>query len=133
MGFIKDIAKLVLKDSESYQHQKQVYEPQKYYTPEEWVIHEQEESGKKWHGIPLSELSKLAQTVYHGKYVTVDEYDFLVFHYSSRADKKRFHAQCELDENGQLRRMPHNYYPGQWKDSADDFVEKANQYFSFKG
>lgn len=51
----------------------------KRYTPEEFVILEQEHSGERWHGVPLSELSKLAQTVYHGKYVKVDQWGFLRF------------------------------------------------------
>lgn len=96
------------------------------------MIYEQEQSGERWHGVPLSELSRLAQTVYHGKYVKVDQWGFLEVYYTSNSNKTRFHVQCDLDENGRLHRLTHNYYPGQWKDSTDDFIEKANQQFSFR-
>ena len=111
--------------------QPQEYEPPKRYTPEEFVILEQEESGESWHGVLLSDLSKLARETYRGRYVKVDEYGFLVFYYSSNSRKTSFRAQCSLDESGLLKREPHSYYPGQWRDSADDFVEMANQRFSF--
>lgn len=131
MGILGDIFKGVFSDPSS-QSRRQVYEPQRRFTPEEYVIYEQEQSGESWHGVPLSELSKLAQSTYRGRYVKVDQYNFLVFHYSSNSKKTRFSAQCELDENGRLRRLSHGYYPGQWRDSADDFVEKANQQFCFR-
>lgn len=115
--------------SESNRH---TYEPPKRYTPEEYVIIEQEQSGERWHGIPLSELSKLAQTVYHGNFVKVDQWGFLEVYYTSNSNKTRFHVQCNLDENGRLYRVMHNYYPGQWRDSAEDFIEKANQLFNFR-
>lgn len=75
MGFLKR----VILDLLSVWRQAQVYESEKNYTPEEYVIHEQEQSGESWHGVPLSELSKLAQQTYRGRYVTVDKYGFLVF------------------------------------------------------
>ncbi|MDD3219669.1 MAG: hypothetical protein PHR50_10915 [Lachnospiraceae bacterium] len=77
--------------------------------------------------MPLCELSRLAQTTYRGKYVKVDKYDFLVFYYSSNSGKTGQSVQCQLDESGQLKMMPHGYYPVQWRDSADEFVEKVNQ------
>ncbi len=132
MGILKNFLRgLVLETSASQKYQKSVYEHHKRYTPEEYVIYEQEQSGRSWYGVPLSELNKLAQTVYHGKYCKVDQYNFLVFYYTSNSRKTSFSAQCEIDENGRLRRLPHGYYPGQWRDSADDFVEKANQCFTF--
>ena len=88
--------------------------------------------GEMWHGVPLSELNKLAQTIYYGKSVGVDKNDFLVFNYSSHSRQMSFHAQCELDEAGRLVRLPHNYYPGQSWDAADDFVEEANRKFTFR-
>lgn len=132
MGILKTILKGIISDLSFLQNQENVYEPPKTYTPEGAKVHEQEQSGEKWHGVLLSELSKLAQQTYRGRYVEVDKYGFLVFNYSSNSRKTKFSAQCELDENGCLRRVPHNYYPGQWRDSADDFVEKANQKFVFK-
>lgn len=132
MGLLGDIFKAILMDSSSQPRQRQTYEPPKRYTPEEFVILEQEQSGKRWHGVPLSELSKLAQTTYRGRYVKVDQYNFLVFHYASKSRKTQLSVQCDLDENSQLRRLLHNYYPGQWTDSADDFIRKANQQFSFR-
>ena len=132
MGFLSNIMRSFVSDSPSEQRQSRVYQPPRNLSHEEYVVFEQEQSGECWHGVPLCELSKLAQTVYHGKYVRVDQYQFLVFYFTSNADKTMFSVQCSLDENGQLRRLTHNYYPGQWADSADDFILKANQLFSFK-
>lgn len=131
MGLIEDVFRALGSSSSPRRRQGHGYEPPKRYTLAELVILEQEQSGERWHGVPLSELSALAQTVYRGKSVSVDKYGFLVFHYTSNSGKTRFRAQCELGEDGRLRRLPHNYYPGQWKDSADDFVEMANQRFVF--
>lgn len=132
MGIFGNILKGLLSDSSSPQRQGRTYEPPRRYTPEEYVIYEQEQSGERWYGVPLSELSRLAQTTYRGRYAKVDQYNFLVFHYSSNSKKTRLSAQCKLDENGLLHRLPHGYYPGQWRDSADEFIEKANQEFSFR-
>lgn len=132
MGFVGDVLKEVLSNISASQHQRNTYEPPKRYTPEEYVIYEQEQSGERWHNVPLCELSRLAQTTYRGKYVKVDKYGFLVFCYSSNSRKTSQSVQCELDENGQLKMMPHGYYPGQWRDSADEFVEKVNQQISFR-
>lgn len=98
----------------------------------QYVIYEQEQSGQRGHGVSLSKLSRLAQTTYRGKYCKIDKYDFLVFYYTSNSRKTSLSIQCELDENRQLRRIPRGYYLGQWHDSADEFVEKANQHFSFR-
>ena len=131
MGFWSTLLKQVGSELLSQENEPKVHAPQRHYSPEEYVIYEQEQSGESWHGVPLSELSKLAQETYRGRYVKVDQYNFLVFHYASNSRKTKFHVQCELDENGKIRRTLHNYYPGQWRDSADDFVEKANQRFTF--
>ncbi len=64
--------------------------------------------------------------------MTVDAYDFLVFHYASNSRKTHLAIQCELDENRLLKMVPHSYYPGQWRDSSDDFIEKVNQLFEFR-
>lgn len=72
MGIINNILKGLFSDSSTSQHKRQAYEPPKCYTPEEFVILDQEQSGERWHGVPLSELSKLAQTTYRGRYVEVD-------------------------------------------------------------
>lgn len=105
--------------------------PETKYTPEELVIHEQEESGEIWHDVQVSDLSRLAQMTYHGEFVRIDENDFLEYSFTSNSGKTKLSAQCYIDDDGHLVRTPHNYYPGQWRDSADDFVEKANQSFSF--
>lgn len=86
----------------------------------------------EWHGVALKDLNDLAKVTSRGVYAEVDEYGFLVFHYTSKSGKTRLHAQCELDNNNQLVRLSHSYYPGQWCDSADIFVKNANQKFSFK-
>ncbi|MFR3796760.1 MAG: hypothetical protein ACLT1X_04385 [Christensenellales bacterium] len=130
MGIFKDFLSAMLSGSAS--SNSQIDERPARYTPEEFVILEQEQSGQKWHGVLLSDLSKLARQTFRGKYVKVDEYNFLVFYYSSKSRKTQQSAQCELDENGRIVRLPHRYYPGQWRDSADDFVELANQQFTFR-
>lgn len=99
------------------------------YNRETWAPFEQEQF---WHGVPLSELNELAKRTYRGEYVTIDKYGFLVFHYSSKSRKTSLSAQCELDENGYLKRVPHNYYPGQCRDSADEFVELVNEQIIFR-
>ncbi|MCD8294631.1 MAG: hypothetical protein LUE27_05255, partial [Clostridia bacterium] len=126
-----DIFKGNATGSSSRQRQRPVYEPPKRYTPEEFVVLEQEQSGERWRGVPLSELSKVAQTTYRGRYVKVDQYGFLVFHYSSKSRKTSEYVQCTLGEDGLLKTMPHGYYPWQWRDSSDEFIEKANQQFVF--
>ena len=107
------------------------YEPSKRYTAEESVIYEQECSGERWHGVPLSELSHLARQIYHGKFVTVDKFNFLVFCFSSNSKKTIHRVQCGLDENRQLQRK-RGYYSNQWHDSADDFIKEANRLFDFR-
>ena len=119
-------------ESPSQTTRTQTYERPKRYTYEELIIHEQEESGERWHGVPLSELSRLAQKVYHGKYVKVDEYGFLEVYYTSNSNKTTYHVQCDIDEDGLLDRLSHSHQYGQWKDSVDDFIEKANQQFTFR-
>ena len=138
MGLLGNFLKALLSDSSSKQqhHEQQqtkryVSEPPKRYTIEEFVILEQEQSGETWHGVALSEMSRLARTFYRGKYVKVDQYNFLEIFYTSNSGKTTFHAQCELDENGKLQRLTHNYYPGQVRDPADAIIEKMNQQFSF--
>ncbi len=132
MGLFGDLFKKNNSTPKPRRQQRPVYEPPKTYTPEEFKIHEQEQSGECWHGVPLSELSRLAQTTYRGRYVKVDQYGFLVFCYTSNSRKTSQSVQCELDEQGLLRAMPHGYYPGQWRDSSDEFIEKANQQFVFR-
>ena len=93
---------------------------------------EQDQVDKCWHGVSLHDLNQLAKDTRYGTKVEVDEYDFLVFYYTSKSGKKIFPQQCELDDNKQLVRLSANYYPGQLHDSADGFVEKANQLFIFQ-
>ena len=131
MGLFGSFLKKKKSNSSARQRRRPVYEAPQTYSPEEYVIYEQEQSGERWHGVPLSELSRLAQTTYRGRYVKVDKYGFLVFCYSSNSRKTRQSVQCELDENGLLRAMPHGYYPGQWRDSSDEFIEKVNQQYRF--
>lgn len=127
MGLLGILLKRSKTESASRQRQRPVYKPPKYYTPEEFVIYEQEQSGECWHGVALSELSKLAQMTYRGRYVKVDHYEFLLFCYSSNSRKTKLSIQCELDKDGLLRAILHSYYPGQLRDSSNDFIEKANQ------
>ena len=132
MGLFDGFLKMLKSDAPSQPKQGQTYVPQKRYTLEELVIYEQEQSGEIWHGVPLFELSKIVQSVYHGKYAKVDEYGFLEVYYTSKSNKTTFHVQCNLDENKQLKRLTHNYYPGQCKDAADYFIEEANKQLTFR-
>ena len=125
MGFLDFLGDLLSNSSDLVE----ANESPRFESAEEFTIYEQEQSGETWNGVPLSELSKLAQTVYRGRYVEVDEYGFLVFHYYSKSKKSFYRAQCELDENGHLRRRSASYYPNQWRDAADEFVYKANEDF----
>ena len=118
--------------STSKQYIRRVYESPKKYTPEEYVIYEQEQSEESWHGVLLCELSKLAQETHRGRYVKIGKDDNLVFYYSSNSGKTKFYAYCKLNKDGRLALVPHDYYPGQWCDSSDEFVEKANQNFAFR-
>lgn len=131
MGLFSDLFGNKTKTRVRVEQQNTIRRTQRKFSPEEFVIYEQENSGEEWHGVPLSELSKTAQKTYRGKYVKVDERGFLVFHYTSRSGKTRQSIQCKIDENGLLKAMPHGYYPGQRKDSSDDFIEMANQRFRF--
>ena len=95
MGLFGNILKGLLSDSTS-SRQRRTYEPPRRYTPEEYVIYEQEQSGETWHGVPLCELSRLAQNTYRGRYCKVDQYGFLVFHYASNSKKHVFLPSVNL-------------------------------------
>lgn len=90
-----------------------------------------EEAEETYGGVPLSKLNVLAKNVYHGLKVTVDQYGFLVFHYTSNSGKTKFDSQIELSEDNKLVSLG-GHYPGQWYSSADDFVKKANELFTFE-
>ena len=132
MGLIKKFIRTIISDTISKPEMSYMNRSQQRYTFEERVINSQEQSEELWHGVPLSELSKLAQETYRGRFVKVDQYGFLVFYYSSRSRKTSLSVQCCLDDNGCLKRMTHNYYPGQWTDSADEFIDKVNRYYDFR-
>ena len=109
MGFLAELLKVLFQDSSL----------------------EQDQVDKCWHGVPIQDLSQLAQTTRHGKKVEIDKDGFLVFYYTSNSGKTRYHVQCTLNENNELVHMPIQYPSGQWHDSSDEFVEKANQTFTF--
>lgn len=132
MVSLKDIFKGSRTGFPQNQRNQSLFAPPKHYSPEEFVIHEQEESGERWHGVPLSELSMMAQETYRGKYVKVDRSGVLEFYYSSNSRKTEQVAQYELGEDGLLKMLPHHYYSGQWRDSSNEFAEKANQHFTFR-
>ncbi len=79
MGLFGNVVKKNSVASSFEQHHESAYESPKSYTLEDYVVYEQEQTGERWHGVPLSELSKLAQTTNRGMYVKADRYDFLVF------------------------------------------------------
>lgn len=82
-------------------------------------------------GVPLSKLNEIALSVYHGIKVTVDQYGFLVFHYTSNSGKTKYHPQIEINELGKLVSLC-GHYPGQWWSSTDEFVKRANEIFTFE-
>lgn len=137
MGVLNNLLKNLISDSklssdDRHKYIKNEEFTKKSFTPEEWVIEEQKQTGKKWHGVELWKLSILAQDVYHGLYVDVDKFNILNIHFQSISRKTKRSVQCSVDKNGKLKRGPQGYYSGQWKDSADEFIEKANQKFVFK-
>ncbi len=132
MSLFRKMIDGLLSNSSAQQRPRKTNELPKTIRPGEYIIYEQEQSGETWHGVHLSELSRFVQENRLGKCVTVDEYGFLEFHYTSRSGKTRLHARCRLDENKQLTRLPHTYYHGQWTDSADTFVELVNEKFTFR-
>lgn len=82
-------------------------------------------------GITLSKLDKLAKEIYHGLSCSIDKWGFLVFNSKSKRGHQTFHTQMTLDETGRLINLG-GHYPGQWWSSADEFVKKANELFTFK-
>lgn len=86
---------------------------------------------KAFGGVPLSKLDELAKSVYHGIGATIDEYGFLLFHYVSKSGKTKYHAQMQINEAGKLVNLFSGTYLGQWRSSADEFVKKANEVFTF--
>lgn len=86
---------------------------------------------KSFGGVPLSKLNEVAKNIYHGVKVTVDEYGFLVFHYTSNSEKTTFRPQVVINEFDKLVSLG-VHYPGQWWSPADEFVKRANELFSFK-
>lgn len=90
-----------------------------------------EEPEATFGGIPLSELNKVAEGIYHGLKVTIDEYGFLVFHYKSKSGKTIYHQQIKMNELNKLVNLG-GHYPNQWWSTADEFVKKANELFLFK-
>lgn len=91
------------------------------------IIPEAEEA---FAGVPLSKLSNLAKEVYHGLKCSIDQCGFLVFHYKSKRGHQIFHTQMSLDEVGKL--ISHGgHYPGELWSSADEFVKRANEKFTF--
>lgn len=82
-------------------------------------------------GVPLSEFNKIAKQCYHGIKCTVDQWGFLVFHHKSNRGRQTIRIQMEINELGELVNLG-GYYPGQWKSTADDFVELVNNNFILK-
>lgn len=78
-------------------------------------------------GIPLSELSSLATQCYHGIKCTLGQYGELIFHSTSNSGKTTFRTQMWLDESTNKLVSSGTHYPGQWKSSADRFVELYNE------
>lgn len=85
-----------------------------------------------YHGVPMSELDKLAKEVWHGERVSIDNSNFLNFRYKSNRGHQHFVSQFEIDDNGNLAKIMDRYFPGQVRTTADAFLEEANKRFTFK-
>ena len=83
-------------------------------------------------GIPLLKLNELSKEIYHGIKCTIDKWGFLVFHYKSKRGHQTFYSQMKIDDANKLVNMFNGHYQGQWWSSADEFVKRANELFSFK-
>ena len=81
-------------------------------------------------GVPLSELSELANEIYHGISCSIDKYGFLVYKYKTNSGKTCDYVQITLDETGALKNLGRRY-PGQIWSSADAFIKRANEKFKF--
>lgn len=82
-------------------------------------------------GIPLSEFNMIAKQCYHGIKCTVDQWGFLVFHHKSNRGHQTIRVQMKMNDSGELVNLG-GYYPGQWKSTADDFVELVNNSLNLK-
>lgn len=86
-----------------------------------------------WHGVALSDLNNAAKEMRSRYFVRIDESDCLVFHWTSNAGKTPYTTKCAIGTDGKLMQIsPKRYYPNQWRDDADRFVEKINQNFVFE-
>lgn len=86
-----------------------------------------------WHGVSLSDLNNAAKEMRSRYFVRIDESNCLVFHWTSNSGKQHYTTKCAIGTDGKLMQIsPKGYYPNQWCDDADRFVEKINQKFVFK-
>lgn len=84
-----------------------------------------------FHGVPLAELSDLAKTINKGIRCSLDNSGFLIFHYWTNRGNITVSAQNSVDENRKLYKLFSYHYPGQNWCPLDDFIEKANETFTF--
>ncbi|MBQ7276933.1 MAG: hypothetical protein IJS58_06740 [Bacilli bacterium] len=85
-----------------------------------------------YYGVPISGLDKIAKEVWHGERMSIDNSNFLNFRYRSKNGHQHFNSQFEVDTNGKLKKIMDRKFPGQFRSSADDFLEEVNKNYTFK-
>ena len=86
-----------------------------------------------FHGVSLLDLTKLAQSMYHGLKCTIDPRgDYLWFHYKSKRGHQLNRSQMAITPGGKLVNLFEGHYPGETWNAADEFVKQANEKFLFK-
>lgn len=82
---------------------------------------------REFNGITESELDEIAKSLWRGISASIDNEGNVIFVGTSRSGKARFTYIMEVDDAGFLHRPPVAYYPGQWKDAADEFAHRVNE------
>lgn len=87
---------------------------------------------KKYHGVLLSVLNRIAESINSRNYCTIDN-DYLMLHYKSNRGHQTNHAQLYVDKFGKLvSRNPGFAYPGQVKSGESEFLNRVNENMTFQ-
>ena len=85
------------------------------------------EPEREHYGIAESELDEIARGTSQGLGASIGEDGIIHYLYTSRSGKSRFHTDLVEDEYGDVHRPEIGYWPGQWRDSADEFADRVNE------
>lgn len=89
-----------------------------------------EEPYQEFHGVPLSELSKLAkEEAMRGEYCSIQD-EHLILHYHSNRGKP-MQRRLTFDDKKKKFIPSGYYYANQYYSPEDDFIKLANEKFSF--